>query len=432
MSNCQIRFNYCEKDVIIKCERNELIKDIINRFGIKLGLSVDEFYYLYGVNKINLELTLRQINDKDKEILVLVFPKDNIENENTLEKSNIIRSTQNHYFETQTKKNSEDNNEIVLKIKIEKGDLNNTIYFLDNTKGYYLENDKVVKHNHDGLTEINEKNTLVIIDEEAITFKKYFIPTKIGTYSIRFIFKIKLSSCAYMFCQCKNIVDIDFSKFNSENVADMQRMFYGCSSLQSLNIASLKTENVTNMSGMFNGCFLLKSLNLSSFNTQNVINMMTMFCGCSSLTTINLSSFNTQSVNNMMQMFNGCSSLKKLNLSSFNTQNVTDMMAMFNLCSSLTKINLLSFNTQNVNNMIAMFYKCSSLTSIDLSSFNTKNVTKMQGIFDDCTSLTMINLSSFNVDKADIRWMFKLCINLPSCGSCDKKIVDEFNNSKKI
>ena len=84
MSNCQIRFQYNQEDIIIQCQRNELMSDIIYRYGIKSGFSVEDFYFLYDGSKINPDLTLNQINNKDNEILILVYFKENAENENKM------------------------------------------------------------------------------------------------------------------------------------------------------------------------------------------------------------------------------------------------------------------------------------------------------------------------------------------------------------
>ena len=621
MSNCQIRFQYNQEDVIIQCQKNELMRDIIGRYCIKAGLTINEFYFLYDGTNINLDMTLSQINDKDTEIKILVYSNENEENLNKKEESNYIKSAlcqtpailefsndytidfldgknekkkiklqdynntqivdiceikcskcaenkantyqgkfyycfeceknfcpmcqslhQEHkniidyslkYFKClhhkdqnfisycfnckknlcvfcknqhkehniinfdnmiqeqkqnkqqiekiqkvtelvdniidslqkfkenlgvylqinkklnenfskmnlnyenlktmknlmemsflnkdieeilnikdisktfqkifsiyimmndnssnviniynkdneNDKKSTEEINEITLKIMVEENELNKNIYFLDNTQesdwsyiGYY-EDGKYIKHNHDNLNEMNETNITLIIDEKTIPFQKFFKPTKTGLFFIKLLFKIKLSNCAYMFCKCKNIIDIDFSKF--------------------------KTENVTNMQYMFCSCSKLKSLDLKSFNTQNVTNMKSMF--------------------------NECSSLIKINLSSFNTSNVTEMRFMFKGCSFLSSLNLSSFKTENVISMYGMFYKCKSLISLNLSSFNTKNVLTMKKMFSECYSLRMLNLSSFNATKANTEDMFAGCKNLLSCGSSDKNIVDSFN-----
>ena len=565
MSNCQIRFQYNQVNVIIQCQRNELMRDIIIRYGTKSMLPVEQFYFLYGGNKINPDLTLNQINDKDNEILVLVYLKENCKNKEKMKESDFIKCTKstnpaivefsNDYciilsdgkharkkiklqeykstqmidqskikcsicsksklvsyqskfyycfecnknlcpecqflhkehknivdyslkyfrcpqhknqnficyclncktnlciickeqhkehdkidfinmFKKQNKKyiekiqkvkelvdsiidslkifeenldvymqinekikknllnmnvnyeiynsmknfvemsflerdidqiiNSNDinerfkkimkmykmmNNEITIKIKIEKNDIGKSIYFLDNTNDFYKENGKYVNHKHDNLREIKKINTTLFINGEKVRFKKSFIPKKSGIYLIKFLFNDLLSNCSYMFYNCKNIVEIDFSKFNTENVTKMQYMFNGCSELELLDLKSFNTERVTNMDYLFYDCKSLKSLDLQSFKTNNVINMKSMFAYCSSLTTLNLSSFNNQNVTNMESLFDNCSSLSILDLSTFNTQNVTNMSRMFCGCSSLTSLDLFSFNTQKVNCM---------------------------------------------------------------------------------
>ena len=429
MSKCQIRFKNNQDDTVIQCQTNELIKDIISRYETKSGLKINELDFLYNGNKLNQNLTLAQIIEKDKEILIIVNLKKIEKNE--IKNINLINSTQfstevtkiyeeGRLFDKQSKILGDfeslflakDNSisDISLKIKIEQEDVNKTIYFLDNTSkethqnGYY-ENSNWNIHNHDNLNELNESNTSLVIDEKTVPFKKSFIPKKIGIYSIKLIFKKKLSNCAYMFCECKNIIKIDFSKFNTENVTDMKHMFNKCSGLKSLNLSSFNTQNVKYMYCMFNECSGLQSLNLSSFKTKNITNMYCMFSECSSLTAINLSSFNTQNVNNMEWMFSGCSSLTTLDLSSFNTHKVNSMGMMFTRCSSLTTINLSSFNTENAINIFGMFSICSSLTFLNLSSFNTKNAITMD-------------------------YMFSECINLSTCGSSDKKIEWEFKKKK--
>ena len=79
-------------------------------------------------------------------------------------------------------------NEITLKIKVEQDDIKNTIYFFS-TNGEYDENDILISHYHDNLSEINEDNTTLIIDGKTVHFKKSFIPTKSSVYSIQLKFK---------------------------------------------------------------------------------------------------------------------------------------------------------------------------------------------------------------------------------------------------
>ena len=345
-------------------------------------------------------------------------------------------------------KNNEIVNEIEIKVNIEKEEINKEIYFLDNTD--YIDENKI-KHYHDNLKELNETNTELYINKNKYKFKKYFKPEKEGVYKIKMKF-INLKDCSFMFAGCKNIKNINFTKFNTKYVKDMKYMFSGCINLKKLDLSIFNTENVTNMEGMFGeynnvsnldlnsiplinnieelnkfknkikvyyqGCIKLKHLNLSSFNTQNVINMMGMFYECNSLKNLDFPlSFNTKNVANMMYMFNNCKKLEKLNLpSSFNTQKVTNMMGMFSGCGSLNTLNLdTSFNTQIVTNMIEMFSNCIKLENLKLSKyFNTENTINMMLMFSGNIELKQLTLpSSFNTQNViNMYGMFRNCSNL--------------------
>ena len=135
----------------------------------------------------------------------------------------------------------------------------------------------------------------------------------------------------------------------------------------------LKNEKIEDMSSMFENCKSLIKVDLSSFNSQNIIDMSDMFGGCKSLIKVDLSSFNTKNVTNMSGMFAGCKNLIKADLSSFNTENVTNMSFMFSNCVNSIKVDLSSFNIQNITNLSIMFWYCNSLIKI-----NRKNLSKIK------------------------------------------------------
>ena len=68
---------------------------------------------------------------------------------------------------------------------------------------------------------------------------------------------------SFMFGLCKNLVNLNLSTFNTENVTNISCMFFGCHNLTSLNLSSFDTRKVTNMLGLFYICFNLTKLNLS-------------------------------------------------------------------------------------------------------------------------------------------------------------------------
>ena len=121
---------------------------------------------------------------------------------------------------------------INITVNVDKNQINNKIYFLDNY--YYGDNgDKIEQHEH--LKELNEYNTELYINNNKMEkYEKYFIPTKEGEYKIELRFDIYLTDCSYMFSGCENIKSIEFSNFTTTNITNMSYMFYYCRSLITL------------------------------------------------------------------------------------------------------------------------------------------------------------------------------------------------------
>ena len=75
------------------------------------------------------------------------------------------------------------------------------------------------------------------------------------------LFKLEYNyvNLKYIFYNCSSLSSLpDISKWNTNNVKDMQCMFYNCSSLSSLpDISKWNTNNVEDMSKMFNDTFSL-------------------------------------------------------------------------------------------------------------------------------------------------------------------------------
>jgi len=295
-------------------------------------------------------------------------------------------------------------NEIILKLKINKEDLNKYICFLNDSLDDFGEWDDYFH----GLEELNKINTIIYINNGKVEYEKVRKFDKIGIYEIKIIININITKATYMFHNCDNIIEINLSKFNTENITDMKGMFRGCRNLESLDLSSFDTKNVTNMEQMFAASRNLESLDLSSFNTKKVINMSEMFCDCVKLKSIVLSSFDTKNETSMGGMFMFCGNLKTLDLRAFDTKNVTDMGAMFYESCNLESIYLFSsFKTQKVTEMTSMFIFCKNLKFIDLALFNTKNVTDMKGMFHDCEHLkNIIDYSKFDKNTIFEKWTY--------------------------
>ena len=196
----------------------------------------------------------------------------------------------------------------------------------------------------------------------------------VGKNNMTLRFDGEVNSFSQIFYNVANIIEIDFSNFDSSSVTTMYWMFYKCSDLEKVNFDNIDTSQVTNMECMFSTCTKIQYLDLSDFNTSKVTTMYKTFGGCSQLTHVELSSFDTSNVNDMHEMFTGCSSLKYLDLSNFNTGKVTTIVQMFYQCSSLIYLNVKSFKFDNLQSSTSAFYTSSSkikLCAIDSSVTDT-------------------------------------------------------------
>ena len=166
-----------------------------------------------------------------------------------------------------------------------------------------------------------------------------FSETENNINNIKLIWDNPPISTKNLFYDCKNIIEIDLSNFNSSCVFSTDQMFFGCSSLISLDLSYFDTSKVRNMDSMFRGCSSLTSLNLSNFNTSLASGMDCIFRNCSSLTSLDLSNFDTSIVTYMNYMFKECSSLTHLYLSNFDFP-LSQIDDIFEGCQKLELIDL--------------------------------------------------------------------------------------------
>ena len=182
-----------------------------------------------------------------------------------------------------------------------------------------------------------------------------------------------ITSCAYMFSELEDIIEVDLSLFDSSYVNDMSHMFEKSKNLKSIIFGNLNTTNVIKMNNIFAGCNSLTSLDISSFQTSKVEDMSYMFYDCYSLTSLGLKKLKTNSSYIFKEMFFNCYSLKSLDLSSFDTNRLTSL------------------------NFQYMFYNCTSLTSLNISNFVTVSASlEMEGMFANCKNLGYLNFEQLN------------------------------------
>ena len=145
---------------------------------------------------------------------------------------------------------------------------------------------------------INDKET----EKNYITNNEYN-----KTPKIKIIIDEGVFSLEGLFKNCKSIQEINFTRFNRDNIYNMYEMFHGCESLNKLNIKKLITNNVEDMGGMFYGCSSLKELDLNNFIFNKVDNTFEMFAFCTSLNKIEMNNFVVNHKMNTRFMFSHCS-----------------------------------------------------------------------------------------------------------------------------
>ena len=312
-----------------QCEKLDNLN--LSSFNTKNIVNMNHMFY-YCQNLINLDLSSFNIN-KENNINFAFYGCNKLEDLNL---------------------KFEERNEIHILIKVAKLDINQEIYFLDNTKNVY--DSKNILHNHDNLKELNVFNTKVFINNEEYRYRKFFVPKKEGIYPIILKFdNISIKDCSYMFYSCENIIGIDLSYFDYKNITNMERMFYECTSLKNLrDISTSEINNITNMYGMFSYCSSLTSLpDISNWDTKNVTNMKNMFNECTSLKSLpDISKWDVRNVNTMENMFYNCRSLISLpNLYKWETYSLDHKDNMFYGCRLLkTKPDIVKKNSKYADN----------------------------------------------------------------------------------
>ena len=181
-----------------------------------------------------------------------------------------------------------------------------------------------------------------------------------------------ITNCRNMFRACSDIIEFDFSEFDTSQVVDMWCMFFFCTSLTSLDVSNFVTSKVITMAGMFQGLTSLTSLNISNFDISNVFEMNTMFGNSSSLTSLDLSNFFTPQATIIYSFFEHCTNLEYINIKNFNERSYELFSLMF---TNVPDNVVICANEDNISEKILPQIKEKSCYKIDCSN-NWKLVQK--------------------------------------------------------
>ena len=97
-------------------------------------------------------------------------------------------------------------------------------------------------------------NNIINLTSNEITNTYNFNNQENNINNIILIWNNSPSSIDSMFKNCKNIIEMDLSHFDTYSITEMSSMFYRCSSLTSIDLSNFNTSNATKMDKMLYGC----------------------------------------------------------------------------------------------------------------------------------------------------------------------------------
>ena len=134
------------------------------------------------------------------------------------------------------------------------------------------------------------------INQDQITYNYFFNQT---VNVVELIWNHTISDCFAMFRECNDIIEYDFTNFDTSGVIYMHDMFWGCTNITSLNLSNFNTCDVKEFNYMFYNCQSLTSLNLSNFNTSHLTRIDRMFYGCIHLEYLNIQNFDEHTISSL-------------------------------------------------------------------------------------------------------------------------------------
>ncbi|MGM0303812.1 hypothetical protein IGI66_003477 [Enterococcus sp. AZ048] len=146
-----------------------------------------------------------------------------------------------------------------------------------------------------------------------------------------------------------------------------EQLFMDNLSLSSALFADADTSAIENMRSVFSGCKNLSQVDVSKWDTGNVTNMASMFLSCHGLSTLDVSNWDTKNVSVMYSMFANCRSLKSLDASRWRIEKLLSIEALFNGCTNLIRLDLSSWNTVNVQALYGVFDGCEALAELKIT-----------------------------------------------------------------
>ena len=222
----------------------------------------------------------------------------------------------------------------------------------------------------------------------------------------------------YLFNQTNNFVELIWK----DDLTNCENMFYGCSNIIEFNFSLFDTSHITNMVRMFRDCSSLTSLDLSNFNTSLVEKMNGMFRNCISLSSLDLSSFNISSVNKTHNMFHGCINLEYINLKNFYKNKLVSSRDYEDMFKNITDNVVICINTDNIYEKISSLIseiKCPVFDCSNEWESKQKKIIKFANNTEQC------------VENCESETQYIFEYNGKCIDNCEKVLNDNNNEIKK-
>jgi len=414
-------YNYLNKYILIeKTFLNRYINNIIN-FQLLQNIRNRSIFFDNSIFQ-----DLEQFIDEQKE-------------ENKLDSLKYIIDKMRKIYKKEEKptivqQNSHSTNQLIIKYKIiEPNSINKNVKIFDSV---FVENNKNKCEIEIQYKDKNDGNKIKISDDKILReyFRNYSDSEElIITLREKYIGNDNtenqnITDMSYMFNNCKSFLLVDFSRWSTSNITNIESMFQ----LTNINeipdaLSKLITNKLTNMRGLFCNCINLKQINKNGLNfgnnTQNVKDMSSLFNGCRQLTKIdkntNISKWDARKVEDMSYMFSRCIKLREIHgIGSWKTHSLKNASCMFNKCEALTIISYFgSWTMDNVTDISNIFQFCENLEKWpDLNKWNLTNVRNISGVFCGCTKFKTPNLKCITKwqlkNVTNMSWLFKDCSGL--------------------
>ena len=128
----------------------------------------------------------------------------------------------------------------------------------------------------------------IYVDGKLLPYKtcKYEFPKKVAT--IKLNWDKEISNFYKLLADISNIIEIDFSQYDTSLIQNMAYMFENCESLIFANLSNIDISSVINAEYMFSNCISLKTLDLTNVDLEKIPNHKNIFLNCIQLKKNNL------------------------------------------------------------------------------------------------------------------------------------------------